>query len=123
VDTPFEREIEPRLTRLTSIEEGRGFVRFYVRLSRREPFGGYGLRHGADLDLEGIAALLRSSRGFETPETVASYRFFLDAVASLLLDGILRPGPRGLLDPVRASGFSVTTAGEAWLARDDALDA
>ena len=116
MDTPFEREVEPWITRLTSVEEGRRFVRRYVRLSRAEPLGGYGSRFGADLDLEGIGAMLRASRGQGLPGDDASYRFFLDAVAELVREGRLRPGPRGLLDPYRASGFSVTASGEAWLA-------
>lgn len=34
MDTPFEREVEPRLVALRSLEEARGFVRWYVLLAR-----------------------------------------------------------------------------------------
>ena len=118
MDTPFERRVEPWITRLKDVDDAREFVRYYVRLGRAEPFGGYGERFGADLDLEGIAAALRASRGRGLPTDAASYAFLLDAVAALCREGLLRSGPQSLLDSFRPSGFSVTQAGEAWLAAE-----
>lgn len=118
MDTPFERNVEPWLTRISDPADARAFVRRYIRLGRAEPFGGYGERFGGDLDLEGLAKELRRARGRETPETEASYRRFLDALWTLVAEGRLRPGPRDLLAPYRPTAFSVTGAGEAWLAAD-----
>ena len=118
MDTPFELRVEPQVTRLGSVAEAKAFVRDYVRLSRAEPLGGYGKRYGADLDLEGIAEELRRLRGEGLPDDASSSRFLLDAVAELVREGTMRPGPLNLQEPIRGSGFSVTLAGEAWLAAD-----
>ena len=116
MDTPFEREVEPRLWALESVAQGRAFVRWYVGLSRAQPFGGFGLRFGADLDLEGIGAMIGKRPGASQPDDREAYRYLLDAVAELVREGVLRLGPRSPFDAFRASGYSVTIVGEAWLA-------
>ena len=115
MDTPFEIWVQPWVTRLESVADAKGFVRDYVRRSRAEPFGGYGARYGADLDVEGLAEALRQSRGAGLPGDAASTRFLLDGLSELVREGVMRAGPLDLRDAFRASGFSVTVAGEAWL--------
>lgn len=56
------------------------------------------------------------------PDNRPAYGYLQDAIAELCREGTLRPGPRTLFDAYRASGFSVTLAGEAWLSDPDATN-